>query len=72
MIQALKQAINIYKNQGHKIQEVDFTEHNQPTHTILTDSEFKMLREDVEGYGIRVNITTKEDMFLKWRDKLSD
>jgi hypothetical protein len=58
---AIGQALNLYKSRGHKVEEVEFLEYEHPVHNILADNEFEMLREDIEGSGVRVNIMAKEE-----------
>ncbi|MFN9981985.1 MAG: hypothetical protein ACK53Y_18815, partial [bacterium] len=58
---AIQHVINIYKGKRHDVTAVDFTELNGPIHTILADNEFVSLREDIEEFGIEVNITAKEE-----------
>ena len=59
ILRSIKQAINLQKGKGHIIDEIDFSEWNNPVHTILDHNAFEALREDVEGCGTRVNITAK-------------
>ena len=61
MVQALIQVANVYKGKGHKLSEMNFTEHNQLVHTILGDNEFEAVQVDMESMGIAVNITAKEE-----------
>ena len=61
ILRSIKQAINLQKGKGHIIDEIDFSEWNNPVHTLLADNEFEALREHVEGYGTRVNITAKDE-----------
>jgi hypothetical protein len=57
IIEALKQVINVYKGKGHRVGMMNFTEQNQPVHTILGDNEFETIREDMVALGIAVNVT---------------
>jgi hypothetical protein len=52
IIEALKQVINLYKGKGHRVGMMNFTEQNQPVHTILGDNEFENIREDMVALGI--------------------
>ena len=61
LIQALKQVVNVYKGKGHDVQEINFTEQNNPVHTLLGDNEFEAVREDLEAIGVTVNISAKEE-----------
>jgi hypothetical protein len=58
---AIRHVINIYIGKEHDMKAVYFTELNGPIHTILADNEFVSLREDIEEFGIEVNITAKEE-----------
>jgi hypothetical protein len=58
---ALKHIINVYRSKGHTVEEVEFSTSRNEIHTILADDEFKMLREDIEDYGIKANIVAKEE-----------
>jgi len=40
---------------------MNFTEQNQPIHTILGDNEFEAIEDDMTEMGIEVNITAKEE-----------
>jgi hypothetical protein len=42
---SIKQVLNLYKGKGHMVEKMDFTEFNNPVHTILADNEFESLRE---------------------------
>lgn len=59
--QALKQVINLYRGRGHAVNEMNFTEQNNPIHTILADNEFESIRESMEALGVVVNVTAKEE-----------
>ena len=61
LVQALIQVANVYKGKGHKLSEMNFTEHNKPVHTILGGNEFEAVQVDMESMGIAVNITAKEE-----------
>jgi len=58
---ALKHVINVYRSKEHTVEEVEFSTSRNEIHTILADDEFKMLREDIEDYGVKANIVTKEE-----------
>ncbi len=46
----------------HSVTDIDFTETEERlVHTILADNEFEAVREEMEEYGIRVNITAKQE-----------
>ncbi len=60
-MEALKQVINVYKGKGHSVQSMNFTEDNQPIHTILGDNEFEAIKEDMLELGVEVNVTAKEE-----------
>jgi hypothetical protein len=49
--QALKQVISVYQGRGHTVNEVNFTEQNNPVHTILADNEFETIRDGGAGRG---------------------
>ncbi len=57
----LRQVINVYRNRGHRVEEVDFTEWNNPIHTLLADNEFQMLKDEIEEIGVNVNIVVKDE-----------
>jgi hypothetical protein len=40
---------------------MNFTEQNQPVHTILGDNEFEAIEDDMTEMGIEVNIMAKEE-----------
>lgn len=58
---ALKQVMSLYQSKGHKIEEVEFSEHENVVHMIPAENEFEMLWEEIEGSGTTVNITAKEE-----------
>lgn len=58
---ALKHVINVYRSKEHTVEEVEFSTSRNEIHTTLADDEFKMLREDIEDYGVKANIVTKEE-----------
>jgi hypothetical protein len=58
---ALRQVIGVYKGKGHSVGMMNFTEQNQPIHTILEDNEFKAIKDDMTEMGIEVNVTAKEE-----------
>jgi len=60
-VEALKQVINVYKGKGHSVQSMNFTEDNQPIHTILGDNEFEAIKEDMLELGVEVNVTAKKE-----------
>jgi len=44
-MEAMKQAINLYKGKGHTVTDCEFTEtEGKPIHTILADNEFEAIR----------------------------
>jgi len=51
----------VYKGKGHSVWMMNFTEQNQPVHTILGDNEFEAIEDDMTEMGIEVNITAKEE-----------
>jgi hypothetical protein len=55
----IKVVLNLYMGKGHKVEEIDFNEFNNPVHTILVDNEFEFLRQDVESCGTWMNVTAK-------------
>jgi hypothetical protein len=61
IVEALKQVISVYKRKGHSVLSMNFTEQNQPIHTILGDNEFEAIMEDMSELGVNVNITAKEE-----------
>jgi len=45
IMEAMKQAINLYKGKGHTVTDCEFTEtEGKPIHTILADNEFEAIR----------------------------
>jgi len=58
---ALNQVINLFRGRGHVVEEVEFSEYQNPVHTVLADNEFIVLKEDLENIGIRLNIAAKEE-----------
>ena len=58
---AIQHVINIYKGKRHDATSVDFTELNGTIHSILADNEFESLWEDIEEFGVEVNVTAKEE-----------
>jgi hypothetical protein len=58
---ALRHIMNIYKNKGHTVEEVEFSTSRNKIHTILAEKKFEMLREDIKDYGAKVNIAAKEE-----------
>jgi len=58
---ALKQVKSLHQSKGHKIEEMEFSEHENALHTILMDNEFETLIEEIEEFGIKINITAKEE-----------
>jgi hypothetical protein len=60
IVEAMRQVINLYKGRGHTVTDFEFTEtEDKPIHTILADNEFEVIRLEMEGCGIRVNLTAK-------------
>jgi hypothetical protein len=62
---SIKQVLNLYKGKGHMVEKMDFTEFNNPVHTILADNEFESLREKIEECGMQINVTAKEEHVLE-------
>ena len=58
---SLRHVINVYRSKGHTIEEVELIEREHEIHTILADNEFELLRQDIEEYGPKVNISSKEE-----------
>jgi phosphatidate phosphatase PAH1 len=58
---ALKQVKSLHQSKGHKIEEMEFSEHENALHTILMDNEFETLIEEIEEFGIKININAKEE-----------
>ncbi len=52
--------MNLYRNRGHEIKELDFNVQGQPIHTILVDNEFQVLKEEIETLGVNVNVVSKD------------
>jgi hypothetical protein len=61
IVDALKQVITVYKGKGHSVLMMNFTEQNQPIHTILGDNEFEAIKKDMTELGIEVNVMAKEE-----------
>jgi hypothetical protein len=58
IVEAMKQAINLYKGKGHTVTDCEFTEtEDKPIHSILADNEFEAIRREMEEEGIRVTLT---------------
>lgn len=57
----LNQVINLYRGRGHVVEEVEFSEYQNPVQTVLADNEFIVLKEDLENIGIRLNVAAKEE-----------
>jgi hypothetical protein len=57
-------------HRGHKVNEVEFSEFENLIHMFLADNEFVALREDINGYGVEVNITAKDGQLKKKPEKL--
>jgi len=55
----------LYKGKGHIVEKMDFTEFNNPVHTVLADNEFESLREKIEECGMQINVTAKEEHVLE-------
>jgi hypothetical protein len=64
-VEALKQVMSVYRAKGHTVLTMNFTEQNQPIHTILGDNEFETIRENMLELGVEVNVTAKEEHFRK-------
>jgi hypothetical protein len=53
IVEAMKQAINLYKRKGHTVTDCEFTEtEDKPIHTILADNKFEAIRREMEEEGI--------------------
>jgi hypothetical protein len=61
IVETLKQVMSVYKGKGHTVLTMNFTEQNQPVHTILGDNEFEDIQEDMLELGVEVNVTAKEE-----------
>jgi len=61
IIDALKQVLGVYKGRGHSVWMINFTEQNQPVHTILGDNEFEAIKDDMTEMGIEENVLAKEE-----------
>jgi hypothetical protein len=60
IVEAMRQAITIYKGRGHAVTACEFAEtEDRPIHTILADNEFAAIRDEMEADGIQVNLTAK-------------
>ncbi len=62
IMDAFKQVLKIYQGKGHKIQNIEFNkedEKGESIHSLIADNEFQLLRDDIEGMGIEVNIMSK-------------
>ncbi len=56
IVEALKQVMSVYRAKGHTVLTMNFTEQNQPIHTILGDNEFETIRENMLELGVEVNV----------------
>jgi hypothetical protein len=61
MLDAMKQIMNLYRNRGHEIKELDFNVQGQPIHMILVDNEFQVLKEEIETLGVNINVVSKDE-----------
>jgi hypothetical protein len=61
ILEAMKQIMNLYRNRGHEIKELDFNVQGQPIHTILVDNEFQVLKEEIETLGVNINVVSKDE-----------
>jgi len=61
IVQALIRVFHLYRGKGHDVTDLNFSEQNQPVHTILGDNEFEAIREDMAILGVAVNITAREE-----------
>jgi hypothetical protein len=61
IFRAIKQVIGIYTGPKHVLKEIEFTEWNNPIHTLLVDNEFSALKDQIEEEGTRVNVAAKEE-----------
>jgi hypothetical protein len=58
---SIKHVMNLYIGKGHDVAKIDFTEYNGPIQTTLADNEFVSSWEDIEEFGVEVNVTAKEE-----------
>jgi hypothetical protein len=58
---AMDQVVKLYTFKNHTIQEMEFKEYNNPIHTVLADSEFQSVRDEIEMMGIHVKIVVKDE-----------
>jgi len=53
--------INLFRGRGHVVEEVEFSDYQNPVYTFLADNEFILLKEDLENIGIHLNIAANEE-----------
>lgn len=58
---ALKQVMGVYAGERHTVQEIEFTEWDNPIHTLLVDNEFRVLKDEFEKIGTDVNMMAREE-----------
>jgi len=60
---AIQQVIRIYKGKGHEVDNIEFEEDEdeKPIHTIMTDNEFKALKENRGEMGMNVHVVSKNE-----------
>jgi hypothetical protein len=58
---ALKRVLYLYQGRGHKVDSMEFNVDENIVHTVLADNEFQALQDDVEEFGINVNIAAKDE-----------
>jgi hypothetical protein len=61
ILKAIKQVMALYTGEQNTVEEVEFTEWNNPIHTLLANNEFAALKDEIEAKGTKVNITAKEE-----------
>jgi hypothetical protein len=57
----MKAVLNLYNGRGRVVDEMEYSEYNNSVHTILADNEFEILRQEIESYGTKVNVTAKDE-----------
>jgi len=61
ILKAIKQVMALYTGEQNTVEEVEFTEWNNPIHTLLADNEFGALKDEIEAEGTKVNVAAKEE-----------
>ncbi len=52
----------MYQGRGHSVEDIEFQNAEEnPIHSMLADSEFQALRQDVEEMGVNVHVVTKDE-----------